>query len=145
MLNMVEEHDLIDATDPVQLSIRLLVPPGSALLDKTDIQRFLGPLDQAGFQYPWTHPDERMDRLHQAVRAIVEASAKEEDDAMVTFGRIRAMADDIAGRQAESSTRTRVSRPDRPKPPRLTESWFCCAEPTTQQFRPLTTNCHGEI
>ncbi len=145
MLDMMDTHDLIDATDPVQLSIRLLIPPGSALLDKSDIQRFLGPLDQAGFQYPWTHPDERMDRLHQAVRAIVEASAKEEEDAMVTFGRIRAMADEIAGRQTESSTRTRAHRADRPKPPRLTESWFCCAEPTTQQFRPLLTKGHGEI
>ena len=145
MLDMVEAHDLIDATDPVQLSIRLLIPPGSALLAQSDIQRFLGPLDQAGFQYPWTHQDERMDRLHQAVRAIVEASAKEEEDAMVTFDRIRSITDEIAGRQAGSSTRTRVSRPDRPKPPRLTESWFCCAEPTTQQFRPLLTKGHGEI
>ena len=145
MLDMVETHDLIDATDPVQLSIRLLVPPGSALLAKSDIQRFLGPLDQAGFQYPWTHQDERMDRLHQAVSAIVEASAKEEEDAMVTFDRIRAITDEIAGRHAEPSTRTRVSSPDRPKPPRLTESWFCCAEPTTQQFRPLLTKGHGEI
>ena len=117
----------------------------SALLVQSDIQRFLGPLDQAGFQYPWTHPDERMDRLHQAVRTIVEASAKEEEDAMVTFGRIRAIADEIAGRQTESLTRTRVHRSDRPKPPRLTESWFCCAEPTTQQFRPLVTKGHGEI
>ncbi len=145
MLDMVEAHDLIDATDPVQLSIRLLIPPGSALLAKSDIQRFLGPLDQAGFQYPWTHPDGRMDRLHQAVSAIVEAGAKEEEDAMGTFDRIRAIADEIAGRQAWSSTRTMVSRPDRPKPPRLTESWFCCAEPTTQQFRPLLTKGHGEI
>ncbi|HSF09431.1 MAG TPA: CUAEP/CCAEP-tail radical SAM protein, partial [Nitrospirales bacterium] len=40
MLDMVEDHDLIDATDPIQLSIRLLVPPGSALLTKSDIQRF---------------------------------------------------------------------------------------------------------
>jgi radical SAM superfamily enzyme YgiQ (UPF0313 family) len=145
MLDMVEAHDLIDATDPVQLSIRLLVPPGSPLLAKSDIQRFLAPLDQAGFQYPWTHPDGRMDRLHQAVSAIVEASAKEEEDAMVTFDRIRAITDEIAGHHAQSSTRTRVSSPDRPKPPRLTESWFCCAEPTTQQFRPLETKEHGEI
>ena len=36
MLDMVEAHDLIDATDPVQLSIRLLVPPGSALLAKSE-------------------------------------------------------------------------------------------------------------
>jgi hypothetical protein len=145
MLDMVEAHDLIDATDPVQLSIRLLIPPGSALLSKSDVQRFLGPLDQASFQYPWTHPDERMDRLHQAVSAIVETGAKEEEDAMVTFDRIRAIADEVAGRQSNSSVRTRVSRPDRPKPPRLTESWFCCAEPTTQQFRALLTKGHGEI
>lgn len=145
MLNIVEAHDLIDATDPVQLSIRLLVPPGSALLAKSDIQRFLSPLDQASFQYPWKHPDERMDQLHQAVSAIVEAIAKEEEDALITFDRIRASADKMAGRHPESSTRTRVNRPDRPKPPRLTESWFCCAEPTTQQFRPLLTKGHGEI
>jgi radical SAM superfamily enzyme YgiQ (UPF0313 family) len=145
MLDMVEAHDLIDATDPVQLSIRLLIPPGSALLSKSDVQRLLGPLDQASFQYPWTHPDERMDRLHQAVSAIVETGAKEEEDAMVTFDRIRAIADEVAGRQSNSSVRTRVSRPDRPKPPRLTESWFCCAEPTTQQFRALLTKGHGEI
>jgi hypothetical protein len=145
MLDMVEAHDLIDATDPVQLSIRLLIPPGSALLAKSDIQRFLGPLDQASFQYPWTHPDERMDRLHQAASTIVEAGAKEEEDAMETFGRIRAIADEMAGRQTESWTRKTMSEPDRPKPPRLTESWFCCAEPTTQQFRPLLTKGHGEI
>jgi hypothetical protein len=145
MLDMVDAHDLIDATDPVQLSIRLLIPPGSALLAKSDIQRFLGPLDQASFQYPWTHPDERMDRLHQAVSAIVETSAKEKEDAMVTFGRIRAIADEMAGRHTESWTRQRTSGPDRRKPPRLTESWFCCAEPTTQQFRPLLTKGHGEI
>ena len=86
-----------------------------------------------------------MDRLHQEVSAIVEASAKEEEDAMMTFDRIRASADKMAGRQPESSTRTRVSTTDRPKPPRLTESWFCCAEPTTQQFRPLMTKGHGEF
>ena len=145
MLDMVDTHDLIDATDPVQLSIRLLIPPGSALLHKSDIQRFLGLLDQAGFQYPWTHPDERMDRLHQSVSAIVEASAKEEEDTMMTFDRIRAVAEEMAGRRAGSSARTTRLGPDRQKPPRLTESWFCCAEPTAQQFRPLLTKGHGEI
>lgn len=145
MLDMVDEHDLIDATDPVQLSIRLLVPPGSALLDQSDIRQFLGALDQAGFQYPWTHPDERMDRLHQAVSAIVEASAKHETDAMLTFDRVRTVAYEMAGRRVGASTRTTLAKLDRPKPPRLTESWFCCAEPTTRQFKPLLTKGHGEI
>lgn len=145
MLDRVDTHDLIDATDPVQLSIRLLVPPGSALLDQSDIRRFLGPLDQAGFQYPWTHPDERMDRLHRAVSTLVEASAKGADDALVTFDRIRAVAEEMAGLQADPSARTPARRPERQKPPRLTESWFCCAEPTTQQFRPLWTKGHEAI
>ena len=145
MLDMVETEDLIDTTDPVQLSIRLLVPPGSALLNQSDIRRFLGALDQAGFQYPWTHPDERMDRLHQAVSGIVEASAKDETDALMTFDRIRTAAHEMAGHRVEPSTRPMPARPDRPKPPRLTESWFCCAEPTTRQFKPLLTKGHGEI
>ncbi|MDP1767514.1 MAG: CUAEP/CCAEP-tail radical SAM protein [Nitrospirota bacterium] len=145
MLDMVDMHDLIDATDPVQLSIRLLVPPGSALLDQSDIRQFLGALDQAGFQYPWTHPDERMDRLHQAVSGIVEASAKDETDAMLTFDRIRTVAHEMAGRLTSPSTRPTPARLNRQKPPRLTESWFCCAEPTTRQFKPLLTKGHGEI
>jgi len=144
MLNMLETHDLIDATDPVQLSIRLLIPPGSALLEKSDAQQFLGPLDQAGFQYHWTHPDERMDRLHQAVSALVEVDAKDEKDAVSTFDRIRVCVNEMAGRDPEFSARARVSHPHRPKPPRLTESWFCCAEPTTSQFTSLQTKGLGE-
>ena len=145
MLDMLDTHDLIDATDPVQLSIRLLIPPGSALLAKSDVQRFLGPLDQAGFQYLWTHPDERMDRLQQAVSAIAEAGAKAEDDAVMIFNRIRAVAEKMADRPTRSSTQNVARRADRQKPPRLTESWFCCAEPTTGQFRSLVTKGHGEI
>ena len=46
MLDLVEAHDLIHAVDPVQYSVRLLVPPGSALLNPpadhaTPIHRFL--------------------------------------------------------------------------------------------------------
>ncbi|MDR4479870.1 MAG: CUAEP/CCAEP-tail radical SAM protein [Nitrospira sp.] len=145
MLDMLDTHDLIDATDPVQLSIRLLIPPGSALLAKSDVQRFLGPLDQAGFQYLWAHPDERMDRLQRAVSAIVEAGAKVEDDAVVIFNRIRAVAEGMADRPTRSATQNVARRADRQKPPRLTESWFCCAEPTTGQLRSLVTKEHGEI
>ena len=86
-----------------------------------------------------------MDRLHQAVNGIVEASAKDETDAMLTFDRIRTVAHEMAGRRVEPSTRPTPARLDRQKPPRLTESWFCCAEPTTRQFKPLLTKGHGEI
>jgi len=145
MFDVVESNDLIDAIDPVQYTIRLLIPPGSALLNRPEIHRFLGPLDQAGFQYHWTHPDARMDTLHRAASAAVEEAANTGEDAAVTFDRLRALAHGIADRQPPvcgvSSARPR----NRGRPPRLTESWFCCAEPTEGQFRPLRMKEHDGV
>src|SRR5205085_4543827 len=60
MLAFIEENDLIDNVDPVQYTIRLLVPPGSYLVDHPEMTPYLGPLDQAAFSYRWAHPDPRM-------------------------------------------------------------------------------------
>src|SRR5581483_1857056 len=43
-LDFVEAEDLLDAVDPVQYGLRLLVPPGSLLLAHPEMQRHLGPL-----------------------------------------------------------------------------------------------------
>ena len=145
LFEIVESHDLIDATDPVQYTIRLLIPPGSALLTRSDVRRFLGPLDQAGFQYQWTHPDPRMDKLHQEVSAAVEAAASTSEDPVATFDRLRAIAYRFADRQPPAPTASRTPSRDRRRPPRLTEPWFCCAEPTESQLRPLHTKGYGEV
>jgi len=145
LFEIVESHDLIDATDPVQYTIRLLIPPGSALLTRSDVRRFLGPLDQAGFQYQWTHPDPRMDKLQQEVSAAVEAAASTSEDPVATFDRLRAIAYRFANRQPPAPTASRTPLRDRRRPPRLTEPWFCCAEPTESQLRPLHTKGHGEV
>src|SRR6266566_3085461 len=42
LLTFFEEHKLIEHVDPVHFSIRLLIPPGSALLDTPYIQEWLG-------------------------------------------------------------------------------------------------------
>ncbi|HET8580222.1 MAG TPA: CUAEP/CCAEP-tail radical SAM protein [Nitrospiraceae bacterium] len=145
LFDIVEANDLIDAIDPVQYSVRLLIPPGSALLAQSGIQRFLGPLDQAGFQHQWRHPDERMDRLHRMVSAAVEQASLTGEDPAITFDRLRALAYQVADREpvvAGSSTSPSVKRR---RPPRLTEPWFCCAEPTVGQVRPLHTKGDREI
>ncbi len=120
VLAFVEAHDLIDHVDPVQYTIRLLVPPGSYLLDRPAMKPYLGPLDQASFSYRWTHPDPRMDRLQKQVSALVEADAKAGADPAVTFYRVWALA---AGRPATAATAA-LPR-DRPRAPRLSEPWFC--------------------
>jgi radical SAM superfamily enzyme YgiQ (UPF0313 family) len=120
VLAFIDDNDLIDHVDPVQYSIRLLVPPGSYLLDRPAMKPHLGPLDQASFCYRWAHPDPRMDRLQKEVSAVVEEDARKGEDAAVTFYRVRALAE---GRRPVDIL-SPLPR-DRCRAPRLSEPWFC--------------------
>jgi hypothetical protein len=97
VLEFVEAEGLIDHVDPVQYTIRLLVPPGSALLERPAIRPFLGSLDQASFTYRWAHPDLRMDHLRRAVSLTVEEATRAEEDPAITFVRVRELAETMAG------------------------------------------------
>ncbi len=88
MLDFVEREDLVDHVDPVQYSVRLLVPPGSLLLDDEALRPHLGALVPEAFHYRWTHPDPRMDALHADVTSLVAEAAARSEDAGLTFDRI---------------------------------------------------------
>jgi len=120
VFDFVEEEGLIDQVDPVQFTLRLLVPPGSSLLTRQAIRPHLGALDQAAFIHRWTHPDARMDVLQREASRLVEAAANA--DPAATFYRLKALAGATAGR---SEAPVPTLAPDRRRPPRLTEAWFC--------------------
>jgi radical SAM superfamily enzyme YgiQ (UPF0313 family) len=120
MLAFIEELDLIDNVDPVQYTIRLLVPPGSLLVDRPEMKRHLGELDQASFSYRWAHPDPGMDRLHKAVGALVERDVSQGVDPAETFYRVWSLA---SGRKPGSGARALPA--DRLRAPRMSEPWFC--------------------
>lgn len=71
----VARHDLADAVDPVQLSIRLLVPRGSLLLP--DMAPYIKGWDAERFTYRWEHPDPRMDELQREMAAQAERALTE--------------------------------------------------------------------
>jgi radical SAM superfamily enzyme YgiQ (UPF0313 family) len=124
LLNFVEYHHLIDQIDPVHYSIRLLLPPGSALLDTPAMQPYLGELDAASFSYQWTHPDPRMDRLQRDVAALVEANERAYISPAETFYAIKALVEETSG--LVLSAARHASPPVAQKmTPHLTESWFC--------------------
>lgn len=130
-IEFFRERGLLRHVPPIQLAIRLLVPPSSALLEEPDTAEWLGPLEPDAFTYRWTHPDPRMDRLFADVSALVEQAEAAGEDSLVTWERIRVLAYAAAGRApAENLTPPAL----RPEPPRLTENWFCCAEPTRGQL-----------
>jgi radical SAM superfamily enzyme YgiQ (UPF0313 family) len=121
-LDFLAVEGLVDHVDPVQYGIRLLVPPGSLLLDLPEMRAHLGHKVPGTFHYRWSHPDPRVDRLADGVAALVAAAAERNEDTAVTFERVRALAATAAG-VAPPSPLTLPA--DRRRPPRLTEPWFC--------------------
>jgi radical SAM superfamily enzyme YgiQ (UPF0313 family) len=124
LLAFIEVEGLIDHVDPVQYSLRLLVPPGSLLLASPALRPCLGTLEQETLSYRWTHEDARMDRLQEQVANAVAEAAQRGEDAAITFDFIRGLADAAAGAPKRPGVAARLA-PNRPRPPRLTESWFC--------------------
>jgi radical SAM superfamily enzyme YgiQ (UPF0313 family) len=136
LLDMIAANDLTDSVDPVQLSIRLLVPPGSLLLALPEMREHLHGYDPEGFSHLWQHPDPLMDRLRADIAALVAADTDAGVAPRTTHAGIR-------GLTAAAAAHAQVSWPDAgtalpPQrggaPPRLSEPWFCCAEPTTAQL-----------
>jgi radical SAM superfamily enzyme YgiQ (UPF0313 family) len=121
MLAWIRHQGLVQHVAPVQLSIRLLVPPGSALLGHPDRDEWLGPLDEGSFSYRWRHGDPRMDALQKQIAQCVEQNAQRPPQAQ--FELIEALAYSMAGRTPP----VQVSEVVAPAvaPPRLTEDWFC--------------------
>jgi radical SAM superfamily enzyme YgiQ (UPF0313 family) len=135
LLDWIESEDLGDAVDPVQLSVRLLVPPSSLLLGNPAMQPYLGALDEEALTHTWTHPDPRMDVLQREAARVAEHAAGHHEDARVTFRRLRALATAVrygrwsvaaATLDAHAAAATvATAHAKRAPTPRLTESWFC--------------------
>ena len=128
LLRLAEEHELIDCIDPVQYSIRLLIPPGSALFSLESVRQLVGPLDPQKFLHPWAHPDPRMDALQAEVGRVVESAAASGEDPALTFYRVKSLAQSVGRKKAIEpdldAVRTRFPAA-RVRPPGLTEAWFC--------------------
>ena len=124
LLSFFEQRHLVEHVDPVHFSIRLLIPPGSALLDAPDKQDWLGELDPAAYSYGWQHPDRRMDQLHQKVTHVVEQAQRAQADPIETFFHIKALA--LEASQQEMCISCSINGYGTRKViPHLTETWFC--------------------
>jgi pyruvate-formate lyase-activating enzyme len=124
VLDFIAAHDLIEHVDPIQYAIRLLVPPGSALLGAPDASDWFGALDEVTLSHTWAHPDPRMDAAQRAVMGLVERAAATNQPVRETFAAIRALAAERLGRRAGPPLAPATGRHGRPIP-HLTEAWFC--------------------
>jgi len=136
LFDVIEQEGMIDHVDPVQYSIRLLIPPGSLLLKEASIQPFLGALDEASLSHRWHHPDKRVDVLQSRFSQAVEKGESEGTDPEAIFFQLKELVL-AALEHREAKPLRHVARSPRKRPPRMSEPWFCCAEPMAKQLSGL--------
>ena len=115
----------------MQYTIRLLLPEGSLLLDHADLAPYLGRVGSrpthlrvdAGATRRWT-------TLQQELATLVEDERGARRDPSPRPTRSCATR---SGCLPVDLSNTITDRPH------LTESWFCCAEPTDTQLKAVTT------
>jgi hypothetical protein len=131
LLQTLLDLHLVEAVPPVQLSIRLLVPQGSHLLDLPGFRAFVGDFDAALLGYPWQHNDPRVDSLQQEVQSWAIQAEQLKLPRRAVFERVWEMAHAAAGIAAPDLAQADFGQPIA----HLSEPWYCCAEPTSQQLQ----------
>lgn len=132
MMNFVIGHDLIANVDPVQYSVRLLVPDGSLLLAEPTMTSHIRSYDPARLGWTWDHPDPAMDHLQVRLAGLVEARVGQASER--TFEEVDALMRASAKASSLRPARGVVSAGPPGDRAHLTEPWFCCSEPTEAQL-----------
>lgn len=124
LVDFVAANDLVHNVEPVQYTIRLLLPEGSLLLDDPTLAGRLGPYDPDRLSWPWSSADPAVDRLQRHLVELVEADLHAGEPLPATYGRIRAAVYEAAGRGG-TLTPDLIPLAAGDARPRLTEPWFC--------------------
>jgi len=131
LLRCLVELQLVQAVPPVQLSIRLLVPAGSKLLDLPNFSDLIGPFDAKLLGYPWRNPDTRVDALQAEIQKFVMHAEQANAPRQEIFATIWRMAHAALGLYAPVLDGSELGM----AVPHMSEPWYCCAEPTETQLQ----------
>ena len=126
LLRTLAELDLVHQVAPVQLALRLLIPAGSRLLELEDIRGAIDAYQPDALAHKWRHPDPGMDRLAERLLHLVDSEQKRGASRAECFAAIWA--------EACEHTPAPALLPEQRKAPRLSEPWYCCAEPSPERL-----------
>ncbi len=119
LLETIARLDLVENVAPIQWAVRLLLPAGSLLLDRVELQPYVNDFDEAALAYRWTHPDPRVDQLWEQVFRLAKDGQDPEQYRSEIFERVWQIACEAAGERRELPTFSRQPMPH------LSENWFC--------------------
>jgi len=130
LLCVLYDEQLTENVAPIQLGIRLLIPEGSRMLELEEIRRAVAPFDPQSLVYPWRHADSRVDALSETAQEIAAVADRDKVSRAVAFERVWTAAHRAAGIAPPALSTVQQA----PAVPFLSEPWYCCAEPTTDQL-----------
>ena len=136
ILDFVAAHGLVPVVDPVHYALRLLIPEGSLLLGVAELAPHLDAYDDDALTWRWRAGDPAVDELQIALSAVVEEGAVGGEPPGQVYPRVREVVAAAAGRPEHTDVPAGTDL-DGAGRPRLSEPWFCCAEPTAPQFDAL--------
>ena len=115
-LHEIARLGLADRVAPIQYAIRLLIPPGSRLLELPETQAAIEGLDQARLTYTWRNPDPQVDELQRSLERLAQS----------TVGRRLARRDffRLVWDRVHDSARPPLP-PDALAVPYMSEPWYC--------------------
>ncbi len=121
LFDFIVSHELVGNVDPVQLTIRLLIPEGSLLLDDPELRSSLGAYDSERLSYEWSSSDE-IEQLQTSLASALEkftVEAAQNHEIFASMWSIVGEASDRVLAVPDFSHESALGRP------RLTEPWFC--------------------
>jgi len=122
LCHFIMENDLVGNVDPVQLTIRLLLPQGSLLLEDLHLSESLGEYDHERLSFPWASPDPAVDHLQESLASVLEKQTADAAPNHEIFAAMWSLIHESAGlpfNPPDLSDGSIVGRP------RMTEPWFC--------------------
>jgi radical SAM superfamily enzyme YgiQ (UPF0313 family) len=126
LLEAFLQLDLVGSVSPIQYAIRLLIPRGSRLLELPLVQEFVGEFDPESLVYPWTHPDPRMDHLHEQVLALVGGASGAHEDRFATFATVWNLTEQARDAPVRDPfALVPQGALSREPIPHLSEPWYC--------------------
>ena len=125
-MRTLAELDLVHQVAPVQLALRLLIPAGSRLLELEEIRSLVDAYQPDALAHRWQHPDPSVDRLAERLLQLVDSEQKRGASRAECFAAIWA--------EAGGGEPAPVLLPEQRRAPRLSEPWYCCAEPMPERI-----------
>ena len=133
IISFIEKYQLRETVDPIQLTIKLLIPKNSLILTTPEIQKYIGVYDQESFSHLWSYKNPQVGELQETLFDYILQSY--DTDEKTQYKDMATLIEEFSNVKLLSTNGY-----DYKQTPKLSESWFCCSEPNQIQIDRIRSN-----